>query len=251
MKKYLQIIIILLCTIQYVHTQNIDKEEFLLDAAYRYTPHDDSFYDILNILSNDLQDCIFNALGRDYFFDICIYNNNTFVAQIFAHQSYPQGIHPVAFKFYRDISKAKKGFLYYKEKLVLVSFTGERWSQYDVNQIFSPYPRLECIMYSIPAESLPEVGMGLEVSTLNGIYDPDTESFSVTKLLGCTGNHYYSYTVQGTDTWKKIADKFGTTEENIRTIKNEYNPDQCLVPGSNIQVYYEIVDGVLQVTRTR
>jgi hypothetical protein len=251
MKKYLHIIIILLCIIQSVHTQNIDKEELILDAAFRYTPHDDSFYSILDALTSDLQNCIFNALGRDYFFDIDIYNNNTFRAQIYAHLSYPRGIHPVAFESFRDVLKAKKGFLYYNEKLVLVSFTGERWSQYDVRKIFSLHPRLECIMYSIPAETFPEVGMGLEVSTLYGIYNPDTESFTVTKSHECTGDKYYGYTVQETDTWAKIAAKFGTTEENIRTINNEYNPDQCLVPGSYISVHYEIVDGVLEVTRYR
>jgi len=250
MKKHIYIIVILLCIVPHVYTQNINKEEFILDAAYRYIPIGRSLDDILDTLAVSSQNCIFNALGRDYFFNICIYEDNEFRAQIFPYLSYSPGIHPSGLENYRDIKKAKKGFLYYKEKLVLITFAGER-SQYDINQIFSPYRHLEVITYFIPAEPLPEVGKGLDVITLDGVYDPDTENFKVTKILGCTGNHYYSYTVQGTDTWKKIADKFGTTEENIRTIKNEYNPDQCLVPGSNIQVYYEIVDGVLQVTRTR
>jgi len=237
--------------IQYLHAQNADKEELLLDAAYRYTSHDDSFYHILDTLTEKSQNCIFNALGRDYFFDIDISEDNTFRVQIYPYESYPKGIHPYVLETYRNIKKGKKGFLYYKEKLVFVTFSEKGWSQYDINQIFSPYPRLETIMYSIPAEPLPEVGMGLDVITLYGIYNPDTESFSVTKFNECTGEMYYSYTVQGTDTWKKIADKFGTTEEKIRTIKNEYNPDQCLVPGSTIMVHYKIVDGVLEVTRYR
>jgi hypothetical protein len=250
MKKYTYIIVILLCIVPYVHTQNVKKEEFILDAAYRYIPIDQSLDDILDTLMVSSQNCIFNALGRDYFFDFYFYEDNRICAQIYPYESY-WGIHLSGLENYRDTKKAKKGFLYYKEKLVLITFSGKRWSQYDINQIFSPYRHLEVITYSIPAEPLPEVGKGLDVITLDGVYDPDSETFSVTKILGCTGEKYYSYMVQGTDTWKKIAEKFGTTEENIRTIKNEYNPDQCLVPGSTIEVHYEIVDGVLQVTRTR
>jgi len=250
MKKHIQIITILLCIVQCVHTQNINKEEFILDAAYRYIPIGQSLEDILDSLTESSQNCIFNALGRDYYFKVYIYEDNKFSVQIYPYESY-WGIHPSGLENYRNIKKEKKGFFYHKEKLVLITFSEKGWSQYDINQIFSPYRHLEVITYSIPEEPLPEVGMGLDVITLDGVYDPDTETFSVSKLLGCTGDKHYSYTVQETDTWKKIADKFGTTEEKIRTINNEYNPDLCLVPGSTIKVHYEIVDGVLKVTRTR
>lgn len=250
MKKYIHIII-LLCVVQYVHTQNIDKKEFILDAAYQYYTHDDSFFAILDTLSNSIQNCIFNALGRDYYFDIDIYEDNKFRAQIYPHLSYPGGMNPVAFQSYRNINKESKGFLYYNEKLVLISFEGKRWSQYAIKQIFSHLYHLDAIMYSIPAEPLPEVPKGLEVVTLYGLYDPETESFTATELIGCKGYKYYGYAVQESDTWEKIAKKFETTVENIRTINNEYNPDQCLVPGSFIVVYYEIVDGVLELIRDR
>jgi hypothetical protein len=214
----------------------MDKQEFVVDAAYRYIPIYQSFDDILDTLLNHTQNCIFNALGRDYYFDIDIYADNKFRAQIFPYLSYPRGINPVAFASYRDVKKGKKGFLYYKEKLVLITFEEKGWSLDDIQQIFSPGRYLEAIMYSIPVEPMPEVPMGLDVVTLYGFYNPKTDNFTVTKFDECRGYKNYGYTVQVTDTWEKIAKKFGTTVENIRTIRNEYNPDQCLVPGNFIVV---------------
>ena len=247
MKKYIHIIIISLCIVQFAHTQNVDKKEFVLDAAYQYTTHNDSFFAILDTLSNSIQNCIFNALGRDYYIDIDIYEDNKFRAQIFPHT----GMNPFAFLTYRNINKESKGFLYYNERLVLISFEGKRWSQYDIKQIFPHLYHLDVIMYSVPAEALPNAGKALDVVTLNGFYDPITENFTVTKLDGCNGYKHYAYTILESDTWETIAKKFGTTVENIQTINNEYNPNQCLEPGRSIFVNYEIIDGVLELTRDR
>jgi len=251
MKKYIQIIIILLCVLQSIEAQNIENKEFVLDAAYRYTPHHQSFYSILDTLSNSFQNCIFNALDRDYFYEISIYKDSTIRGQIYPYKSYPNGINPVVFETYRNIQKANKGFLYYNEKLVLVTFRGERWAQYDTKQYFSIHNLLEVVTYSIPAESLPDAGKALDIVTLYALYDPGIGNLTITKFYGCNGSKHYIYTILESDTWETVAEKFMTTVENIQTINKTYNPTLPIIPRDDIIVNYEIVDGVLELTRIR
>jgi len=230
--------------------EHIEKKEFVLDAAYKYAPLNPSFYDLLDTLSNSLQNCIFNALGRDYFFDIDIYEDNKIRGQIYPYFSYPHcTFNPI--EVYRNTLKANKGFFHYNEKLVLVKFRGEHWSQFKVEQFFSRSYCLEAIMFSVPAETLPEVGMGLDVVTMRGFYDPIKGNLTISEHFECKGSKYYGYTVQESDTWEKVAGKFRTTIEKLQTLNGKHNPDLQLVPGSYIEVYYEIVDGVLEAIRTR
>jgi len=220
-----------------------------LDVAYRYTPLDSSFYGLLDTLSNSLQNCIFNALNRDYFFYIYIFENNKISGQIYPYRSSHCTFNPI--EVYRNAKRTKKGFFYYNEKLVLVEFREEHWSQFNVEQYFSSSYCMEEILYSIPAERLPEVGMGLEIVDMDGLYDPIKEELIITKHFGCRGNRYYGYYVQESDNWETVAEKFVTTVEKLKTLNGKYNPVLPLVPGSYIEVYYEIVDGFLDVVRTR
>jgi len=247
MKKHIHILVILLCIFQYIPAQNIDKKEFIIDAAYRYTPHHQSLYRILDTLSNSLQNCVFTALNRDYFFEISIYKDNTISCQIYPYVSYPWGI----LDRYRNMNKKTKGFFYYNEKLVLVRFIGEQWAPHDPDYFFSIHYDLEIVMYSAPAEPLPQAGKALDVVTLDALYDSKTGDFTITKFYGCNGSKHYVYTVLKSDTWETVAAKFGTTVENIQTINKVYNPDFPLEAGDDIIVNYKIIDGVLQVTRER
>ena len=227
---------------------NVEKEEFALDVAYKYTPLNPSFYNLLDTLSNGLCNCVFNALERDYFFDITIFEDNKISGQIYPYLSYPSWtFNPI--DVYRNAKKANKGFFYYNGKLVLVEFKGDHWYQLKIEQYFSRSYCMEAIMFSVPAETFPEVGMGLDALTMRGLYDPTKGKLKITESHKCTGEKYYSYTIQEGDTWESVAGKFATTVENIRTLNGKYDEREEPEKGHYILVYYKIVDGILTAKR--
>jgi len=199
-----------------------------------------------------VQDCIFNALGRDYYFSIIINKDNVITGHVLPHISYPYGIIYGHLEFYRDVKKGNKWFFYYKEKLVLVSFFGNHWSQQGVinyfkEKYFEYFNFFECITFSIPAEIMPEVGMLPEITDVQGIYDPFTGKLKIDEFRRCKKEALYQYTIMKGDTWESIAKKFSTTEENIRKIYGKYDKSETPKEGINIIVNYKIVDGKLEV----
>lgn len=247
MKKIYSLLFLLFIYYEvYPQTNKIETKEFILDSVQKYEVSDEFIYNLLDTVSASLDNCIFIKMNRDFYYNLHIRENgNEIICSIYPDLS----TKPLT--WFKEEDFHDKGFFYYKEKLVLITFNRKSKTQSQVKISFKNTGIIEELKYSVPAEKLPKVGMGFESSSASYSFDLLSNKWRKIDCFPCKGYKYYSYRTTKFDTWESVAEKFHTTVDKVRNVRGVYDSRNIPLEGSFIEMYYEIIDGKLEAWRDR
>ncbi len=229
-------------------TITAQNQEYLLDTLPELEVIDPQIYRALDTVLFYTKDCIFSILNRPYHFWIDFWwdrdNKQKIVARIQATPYYGSLLNT----FRRETNKARRGFFYYKDYLVIVD-DRSAYNKEAIYPLFFKKTDSTQVLYYSPSPDNPDRQKGGEFATIyyqyrNGNLEEEERDI-------CRDYPHYFYQIKENDTWESIANKLKCTVEELQNIQGVY--EEKLPPvGTNILFrYYRIDDGKMKVERTR
>lgn len=226
------------------HSQVSESGYVISDSVQIFEVNNNQIFLLLDSITENLCDCIFYKLERDYFYRV-VYNNklNKIWVEILSIED------PFILKGFEKLPRNSKGMFIYNDHLVLIVLQNPINND-SKDELFKVTDSISKVQYVLK-EYLPLADMGYESIVFSGTYDPEKCKIFIDHKIICDKRYFYCYNVSKKDTWEELSRKFQVPIDELKTIKGVKYNNLILKKGDFISGEYLIVDGKLRFNRTR